>query len=241
MSPNNMSTAISVALAVRPTAWRDRPLIVTLFVSAGPDGPWSRISGCPKISNPLMTNRHVAHTVTRVVPVRRTILAYSRTDTSDLTVSLGVCLALSNAPVDSGPTRDWTARCSCGRWVLSSDATNTTASRSVNPTAIGMDPSSWDVNCTLCGEYWRGAIDGYREPELWAELWRLRSDFELGDWGAAHEEALFALDSRLPRGPEHSCAPGSRFSLTARARCMRCASTLPIESWFHYGFPRNEG
>lgn len=108
--------------------------------------------------------------------------------------------------------------------------------QSVNPTAIGMDPSSWDVNCILCGEYWPEAINGYREPELWAELWRLRSRFELGDWDAAQEDALFALDSRLPVAPEHSCAPGSRFSFTARVRCMRCASTLPIESWFHYGF-----
>lgn len=108
--------------------------------------------------------------------------------------------------------------------------------QSVNPTAIGMNPSSWDVNCTACGESWHDAINGYSEPEVWAELWRLRSDFELGEWDATHEEALVKLDSHLRNAPQHSCGPIGRFSFTARVRCLRCASTLPVESWFHYGF-----
>jgi len=110
--------------------------------------------------------------------------------------------------------------------------------QSVNPTAIGMDPSPWDVNCTACGEYWPDAVNASRNQDIVSALWRLRRDFELGQWDVGHEDDLSVLDSHLPTTSRHSCALGGQFSFTARVRCQRCAAMLPVRSWFHYGYQK---
>ena len=106
----------------------------------------------------------------------------------------------------------------------------------VNPTATGMASGTWDLNCDQCGQYWQDAISSTGDPETFAELRRLRRQFELGDWEAIHEERLRALDAKLASRPTHSCPEDGKFSFAARVRCLRCAALLPIGSWFHYGF-----
>jgi hypothetical protein len=105
----------------------------------------------------------------------------------------------------------------------------------VNPTATGHDPTGWSVNCGSCGEAWIDAISGSTTPGLHAELMRLRLLFETGAWGGGCERQLLALDARLPsRADRRQCRQcGGRFSFSARVRCLKCRTVLPIDSWLH--------
>ena len=115
---------------------------------------------------------------------------------------------------------------------LHQDCGSCGAHHSVSPTATGHDPSGWSVNCSGCGNVWVEAVDADRQPDLFAELMRLRLNFEVGNWSGLQEWMLAALDARLP-GHANCSDCGGRFSCAARSRCRVCRAVLGLDSWLH--------